>query len=160
MEKGNRIIIILSCTCCVALCAMVLALACGRKTMLQNFTPPPFEVNALSGTPQATDCLGWRELDTEAFCVGICAEVSIENDHVNVWLTNPEHNSVWIKLRILDNQGNTLGETGLITPGQYVQSVVLESVPAAGSSVALKVMAYEPETYHSAGSVSINTSIY
>ena len=55
--------------------------------------------------------------------------------------------------------GELLGETGLIRPGEYVQSVTFDTVPASGATISMKVMAYEPETYHSAGAVTLNTTI-
>ena len=64
-----------------------------------------------------------------------------------------------IKLRVLDAQGDTLGETGLIRPGEYVQSVALDALPEDGDAVTLKLMAYEPETYYSGGSVSLKTTV-
>ena len=60
---------------------------------------------------------------------------------------------------MLDANGNTLGETGLIRPGEYVQSVVFETIPEVGDSIGLKLMAYEPETYYSAGSATLNTTV-
>ena len=60
---------------------------------------------------------------------------------------------------MLDENGNTLGETGLIKPGEYVQSVELDRVPKVGTPIVLKIMAYQPDTYYSEGAVSLNTTI-
>ena len=76
-----------------------------------------------------------------------------------MWLTNPVSNTVWLKVRVLDEKGNTLGETGLIKPGEYVQSVTLDTVPKTGKPIVLKIMAYQPDTYYSEGAVSLNTKI-
>ena len=158
--QSDKIIVLLSWVCALALSAMALVLTFDKKTTVQNFVPPLFESNALLGTPDVPDDLGWSELNTDVFSVGVCGKVTVSNYKANIWLTNPVNNSIWIKLRILDEYGNILGETGLLTPGQYVQTVSLNTIPAVGSSVILKVMTYEPETYHSAGSISLNTSIY
>ena len=64
---------------------------------------------------------------------------------------------MWLKVRVLNSDGNILGESGLIRPGEYVQSVALQTIPSSGSAVALKIMAYEPETYYSAGTVTLTT---
>lgn len=78
---------------------------------------------------------------------------------MEVWLTNPDTNTLWLKLRVLDQDGNTLGETGLLRPGEYVRWVELENLPPAGSTVTLKLMAYEPDTYHSGGAASLQTTV-
>ena len=64
---------------------------------------------------------------------------------------------VWLKLRVLTADGTLLGETGLIRPGEYIKSVSLTSEVEDGTAIKLKIMAYEPDTYYSAGSVTLNT---
>ena len=93
------------------------------------------------------------------FSVWVCGNVTLDGSHATVYLTNPESNRVWMKLRIMDADGNILGETGLIKPGEYVQSVALSEVPAIGTAIQMKIMTYEPETYYSAGAVTMNTVI-
>ncbi len=62
-------------------------------------------------------------------------------------------------MRILDEHGDILGESGLIRPGEYVRSVKLDRVPKKSTVIALKIMAYEPDTYRSAGSAKLNTTM-
>ena len=58
-----------------------------------------------------------------------------------------------------DQQGNILGETGLVRENMYVRTVQL-SVPVHDKQpVSMKVMAYEPETYQSLGAVALNTTL-
>ena len=144
--------------CLVSVIVMVVAL-CTPKEETGEFTPPAFDSTAAVGTPAVSDGLGWQELDAEVYKVGICGKFVPKGNTADVWFTNPESNAVWLKVRVLDADGNTLGETGLIRPGEYVQSVVLETVPKAGTAIVLKIMAYEPETYYSAGAVSLNTTV-
>lgn len=40
-----------------------------------------------------------------------------------------------------------------------MQSVTFDTVPAPGATISMKVMAYEPETYHSGGAVTLNTVV-
>lgn len=75
----------------------------------------------------------------------------------DVYFTNSEKFDVWLKLRVLTADGTLLGETGLIRPGEYVKSVSLTSEVEDGTAIKLKIMAYEPDTYYSAGSVTLNT---
>lgn len=124
-----------------------------------EFTPPPFDAAAVVGTPAVPDGLGWQELDAVGYKAGICGKFIPDGNTADVWLTNPESNTVWLKVRVLDEKGNTLGETGLIKPGEYVQTVTMTSVPKSGTPITLKIMAYEPETYYSAGAVTLNTTM-
>ena len=89
----------------------------------------------------------------------ICGNVVVDDGKAVVYLTNPAENAVWLKVRLLAADGTLLGETGLIRPGEYVRAVDLTTVPAPGSQIQLKIMGYEPETYQSAGSVTLNTVI-
>ena len=91
--------------------------------------------------------------------VGICGKFISKGNTADVWLTNPESNTVWLKVRVLGEKGNTLGETGIIKPGEYVQSVTLDTVPKTGKPIVLKIMAYQPDTYYSEGAVSLNTTV-
>lgn len=125
-----------------------------------EFVAPPFDSAAVVGTPEVPDGLGWSELDAKGFYyVSVCGEVKLDKDSADVWFTNPEKNDVWMKLRILDENGKVLAETGLIRPGEYVQTVYFDKPPRVGDAITLRVMAYEPDTYTSAGAVSLETVI-
>lgn len=152
--KKNRLIAVLSTICILSLSMMVLAL--GRDQPQVAFTPPPFEPDAVTGEPPMPVHRGYQELDAQVFRVGLCGEVTVAEGRAQVWLYNPEENSVWLKLRVLDEAGNILGQTGLLRPGEYVRQVNLtDGTP--GMSIILKVMAYEPRTYHSAGALNVHT---
>lgn len=150
---------VLAAVCLLCLAVMTIALICTGTPSQKEFTPPPFDASVVSGTPEVPEELGWQELDAQTFRVSVCGAAVLEGSQADVWLTNPEGNNVWLKLRILDEDGEVLGETGLIRPGEYVQSVTFDTVPASGVEISMKVMAYEPETYHSAGAVTLNTTI-
>jgi hypothetical protein len=129
------------------------------QTEMGEFTPPPFDSSAVVGFPAVPDGLGWQELDAQAYIVGICGKFIPNGNTADIWLTNPEGNTVWLKVRVLDEKGSILGETGLVRPGEYVQSVELDTVPKTGTPIVLKIMAYQPDTYYSEGAVSLNTTI-
>ena len=99
----------------------------------------------------------YGRLDAKAFRFSAAGELIVRDGSIDVWLTDPAENQVWMKVRILDEQGGVLGESGLIRPGQYVRAVKLDTVPRETTAVTLKVMAYEPETYYSAGAASLRT---
>lgn len=144
-------------TCLMTVVALIAVFA-PRERENAAFVPPAFDENAVQGRPEVPDDLGWGELDAMVYKVFVCGVVRVEDGGANVWLTNPESNTVWLKLRILDQQGNILGETGIIRPGEYVQRIAFDQIPEPGTAIALKLMAYEPETYYSAGAVTLNTT--
>ena len=159
-QKKNYILPLAAVLCILSLAVMVFALTRQEvQTKVGEFTPPPFESSAVVGSPAVPDGLGWQELDTEVYKVGICGKFIPKGNTADVWLTNPVSNTVWLKVRVLDEKGNTLGETGLIKPGEYVQTVTLDSVPKTGKSIVLKIMAYQPDTYYSEGAVNFNTTV-
>ena len=153
----TKLLSVMSILCAISLLAMILALNGTEAEPV--FTPPPFEENARTGTPAATAKKGYQELDATWFRVGLCGELRVGENAVNVWFSNPEGNKVWLKLRILDENGNILGQSGILRPGEYLPAIHLSEVPAPGCIVIMKVMAYEPETYHSAGAVELHTVI-
>ena len=159
-QMKNYILPLAAVLCAVSLAVMVFALTRQEvQTEMGEFTPPPFDGGAVVGSPAVPEGLGWQELDAKVYKAGICGKFIPKGNTADVWLTNPESNTVRLKVRVLDEKGNTLGETGIIKPGEYVQSVELDNVPKAGKPIVLKIMAYQPDTYYSEGAVSLNTTI-
>jgi len=155
-QKKNYILPLAAVLCAVSLAVMVFALTRQEvQTEMGEFTPPPFDSAAVVGTPEVPDGLGYSELDCKVYKVSLCGKLGADGQ---IWLTNPESNEVWLKVRVLDAKGNILGETGLVRPGEYVQTVALTTIPKSGTPITLKIMAYEPETYYSAGAASLNTT--
>lgn len=156
MKKKNVPLLLAAAVCILSLAVMVFALNAGGRTGKGEFTPPPFDPAAEAGTPQVPEGLGYNELDCQVYKVSLCGKPTTDG---LVYLTNPETNDVWLKVRMLDEKGNILGETGLVRPGEYVRALTLENNPGSGTRVTLKIMAYEPETYYSAGAAALNTTI-
>lgn len=159
--KTNKTVPVLCGVFAVVLIVMSAALYFGGKQDTAEFTPPPFEPAAVSGVPEVPESLGYISPYQEGmgYRFSVCGNVVMEGNAAAVYLTNPAENEVWLKLRVLDENGNILGETGLIRPGEYVKDVALTENLTAGTKIKLKIMGYEPETYFSAGSATLNTAI-
>ena len=157
MTDPRRIVRFLTLLCIISVSIMMLALLVGGKS--DPFAPPPFDPEARAGMPEVPEDLSWQILDTGPFRAGLCGILIPERNWIPVWFTNPSQNTVWLRLRLLDKQGQILGETGLLRPGEYLHSVAVDPLPPAGTPVTLKVMAYEPETYHSAGAFTLRATI-
>ncbi len=145
--------------CAVAVVAMVVVIAIKFTPKKGEFVAPSFDSAAVVGTPEVPDGLGWGEAEAEEFVAMVCGVLNVNDGKADVWLTNPEKNTVWLKLRVMNEQGEILAETGLIRPGEYLQTVTFDTLPQSGDNITMKVMAYEPDTYLSAGAVSLKTVI-
>lgn len=154
---NKKPIAVLAALCAVALAVMTAVLVYTGQT---RFTPPPFDPAAQSGIPDVPKNLGYGELDATVFRFSAAGALTADNGGTDLWLTNPADSTVWLKARILDADGALLGESGLLRPGEYVQTVTLDRVPAQTAPVTVKIMAYEPETYYSAGSVLLQTQLF
>lgn len=159
-RKRKDIFIIAAVLCVISLIIMCVTLLFEKHNFQQNtFIPPLFEEKAICGTPSDINRDDWRQFDAQVYKFSICTSITVVGKKADIWLTNPQENLVWIKMRVLDESGNKLGETGLLRPGEYVQAVSFDEVPKDNTNIVLKLMAYEPETYYSTGSVQINTTI-
>ena len=135
--------------------------SCGDEEKLE-FVPPPFDAGAVVGTPDIKnpEAIGYTELDAKAYKLSVCGLVRLEGNSADIYFTNPETNDVWLKIRVLDKNGNILGETGLIRPGEYVKTITFDKkVPKVGDEITMKIMGYQPDTYYSAGAVNLGTRI-
>ena len=159
--KTNKTLSVLCGVFAVVLIVMAAVLFFGGKQNTAEFTPPPFDATTVAGVPEVPESLGYISpyQDGMGYRFSVCGNVIMDGSNAAVYLTNPAENEVWLKLRVLDENGNILGETGLVRPGEYVKDVALTEKLTAGTKIKLKIMGYEPETYFSAGSATLNTAI-
>lgn len=157
----KKVIRICSAVCAVAVIGMILSfILTGKKHEQAEFTPPAFEAAAQVGTPDTVDS-SWTQIyrDGMDFSAHVCGKVVIKDGAADLFFTNDSGNDVWLKLRILDENDKVLAETGLLKPNEYLRTVVFTKIPKSGAKIRLKIMAYEPETYYSAGAVILNTVV-
>lgn len=152
LEKMVWIVCILS----VLMMAAVVVKAAGMK---DTFVPPEFEKEAKQGTPKVPESLGYMPLDvSEGFRVSVCGNLKTDGDTAEIWLTSAKENQVWLKLQLYEGT-RLLGETGVLKPGEYVQKVHLSNVSAKTTEVKMKLIAYTPDTWYSAGNVELKTML-
>ena len=157
----NQTVYLSAALCFLAVIGMIVCLILtGGKSEQAEFTPPPFETAAQNGMPDVAD-ESWTKVyqDGMNFSAHICGGVILNGQSAEVYFTNDNGNEVWMKLRITDEKENILAETGLLKPNEYVRAVEFDAVPASGTKIKLKIMAYEPDTYYSAGAVTQNTTV-
>lgn len=157
VSKQQKIIYILIAAVIVCAGLLLTAILMPQKQPIGEFVPPPFDENAVTGTPTPPEQLYYSELFQEgmAYRFGICMALNVEQNRLRAYFSNVEGNEVWLKIRVISESGDTLGESGLLKPGEYVEYIKLSDEAKPGTKVTMLVMGYEPETYYSAGSVPL-----
>jgi len=97
----------------------------------------------------------------QGFDIKLCGRLFAQNNTVDIYLTNPASNNVWMMTEVQDENGKVLAKSGIIKPGEYVQSVALvKNVTAAETNVKIVVIGYAPDSYASRGMVGMKTTLF
>ena len=155
MDKlEKRILLIVGAVALVVLAIVLVQRSKEPDVVVNDFTPPPFESAALTGTPEVPDesLYGTLALSDEV-SVSLYSSPVVTDGAAQVCFTSLPENEAWVLLRLLDAEGNLLGESGLLRPGEYVESVVLENNPSSPQAIA-RILTYELDTYYSLGSAN------
>lgn len=160
MDKQQKMILIaVGALVLVALIAWIVVMTVQVRPVRGEFIAPSFEENALVGAPEEPLPPQYgRVTVNDDFAFGITASPTLSGNDLAIYLASPTTNTVWMLVRIYDESGNLLGESGLIRPGEYLPSVTLTAQPT-GLTVRASVLSYEPETYYSCGSANATLHI-
>lgn len=155
----KRLVYLLAAVCLAAVAFMLCVIfgsGQNKSPTTPSFTPPAFDVAAVKGVPELENIPDISEFDAGSYKFSVCAEPMLADKKLLVYLIDPNNSGVLLKLRVMDENGETVGESGLIRQGEYLPDVELER---SVSKAKIKVMAYEPSTYYSAGSVILEVNI-
>ena len=142
---------------------VIMILTCVIVTMQKNaegqsdgFVVPPFDASASYGVP--TDIpkeLAYGNMKIrEDFKISMCTKPVVNGKDVDVYFTAGENNGVYVRLLLLNEAGEIIGESGVLKPGEYVKTILLKSALTESAAVTAKILSYEPETYYSMGTVT------
>ena len=121
------------------------------------FRAPERDPGAAAGTAENT--LGFEMLPVrEGYTVGIDTTPVYQDGRLYINAACPEDNTVWFMLRVYQ-EDTLIGQSGIFYPNEYVESVACSRELSAEDKVLIKVMAYEPETYHSEGAAQISVAV-
>ena len=155
MDKQQKVIItVLS----VILLGLVIAtastlIARRSQTVMGEFEAPPFDDRAVSGVPVVDDALNYREITVaDGFRFSMCGNLTLSDNGCIVYFTSSPDNTVWLLMKIYDEAGNLVGQSGLLRPGEYLENIVLLKKMSSNAKVKVKILSYEPDTYYSQGS--------
>lgn len=157
MDKQQRLIVAIlgGILAVLVICLVVLVLTRTPEIIVSDFDKPPFDENALLGTPEeAVAREDYRTINVkDNYSFSICGAPSFADGSLVPYFASHGTNEVWLLLKVYDVDGTELGKSGLIRPGEYVKSIALSRAPS-GDTVQVKILSYEPETYFSRGAAS------
>ena len=164
MKNKMLIAIIAAAVVCVLSIGVMIFALIHFAPEKQPFIPPEFDAAAVEGSLEETDdlkALGWSKVEAGGipYVARVCGRVLVKEQKADLWFYNEPESEAWLKLRITDGEGIIIAETGLIKPGQYLQTVEFNRPLADDEKISMKIMGYEPETYHSVGALSLGTKI-
>lgn len=145
--------------------ATILFTALGLGFYFNNYSKqynkPSFEKEYSEGKVEIDDIYGYSEMQfSNEYRVGACGSPYANSEGVDIYFSNPQGNNVLLKCLLIDNEGNTVGECGLINPNCYVKTIKFNKPKSPGSyEMTMKVLGFEPETYYSKGIVNLKTYI-
>ena len=150
-RKEKRIITVTAVLLVAALIATAVVFFVQKNK--NSFDPPPCDKGATSGIPTVNnDALQYRSVKvSEDLSFSLCMCPSYEDGEVKVLLTNDEGSSAYVRIVLFDAEDNTVGESGLIKPGEYVESVSLSITPENDMTLKAKILSYDMKTYYSRG---------
>ena len=138
----------------LAAALLIVLLTREDEIIVNDFVPPAFDSAAVSGLPVGVDTSIYGTLIlADGIAVSLYSAPTVTDGTAQVYFASHASNTAWVRLRLLDAQGVLLGETGLLRPGEYVESLILQTMPKSGQ-VTAKILTYQPDTYYSMGSAT------
>lgn len=160
VTASKRKNIIISIIIITVLCGL-LALWFYFNNYSKRYEKPKFESTYSEGKVDIDEKYGYSEMQiSDEYKVGVCGAPSANVNGVDLYFSNLEENDVLLKCLLIDSDGNTVGESGLIKPNCYIKTVNFNSPKPVGNyNLTIRVLGFEPETYYSRGVVSLKTNI-
>lgn len=133
-----------------------------RLNTTPQFIPPEFDPSAQVGEPTPDIDLGYTTVNVEqGFAIKLCGRLFVKNNSVDIYLTNPASNDLWMMTELQDENGKVLAKSGIIKPGEYIKAItLLKNVTAEKTNVKIVVIGYAPDTYASRGTVGMKTELF
>ena len=158
-KKEKTIITVTAALLVVALIATAVVFFVQKKK--NDFTPPPFDKGAISGKPAVdNEAFQYRKVTvSEDLIFSLCMCPLYAAGKADVFLTNDESSNAYIRIVLFDAEDNPIGESDLLKPGEYIESVSLSISPEKDTSIKAKILSYDKKTYYSKGTSDGNLSL-
>lgn len=91
---------------------------------------------------------------------GLLKEYTINENNREIYLVNPESNTVYFKYTIFLKDGQTIYESDYIPPNQMVKADLYERLEKGGHELHVLVESIDMETHSACNSAQLNTKIF
>ncbi len=150
-KKKIGIITSLSLILCICVGYLYIRFTEGYRT----FRAPEHEAGIAEGIPSEENVQHYEELPVrEGYVVGIDATPVYSDGRLYLNIANLKGNTVWFLVRVY-MEDELIAESGIFYPDEYVEAVACSRELSTDDKVLIKVLAYEPDTYHSEGVAQI-----
>lgn len=123
------------------------------------FRAPEHESMAVKGIPGGENLWHYEEIPVkDGYVVGIDTNPHYSEGRLYLNVTNCEGNTVWFLVRIYQ-EDKLIAETGIFYPGEFVGDISCDEKIDDSDSILIKILAYEPDTYHSEGVIQISCAV-
>lgn len=157
MQKNKGIIILLSILVVLIIIIIFLFFSIKNKS---EFKEIPFDKSSSINIPKDINYEDSILEIADGYSIYISPSPKIvDNNYLKIDFISIETNNIWIKVRILDENDNILGESELIKPGEYLEKIKIKKNLKSQDKIIYKIMGYEKESYYSAGTISLNTKV-
>lgn len=154
-KKKIGIITSLSLILCIFLGYLYIRYAEGYGT----FRAPEHETGVTQGIPSGENVQHYEELPVrEGYAVGVDTSPLYRDGRLYLNVANLKDNTVWFLVRVYMGD-ERIAETGIFYPDEYVEDISCRRKLSANDKILIKVLAYEPDTYHSEGVAQIIAAV-
>lgn len=156
--KNKYIVILAIIAVIMIIITLIIAQVVDSK---KQFLKPEFDSNAINITNEnIAEELQYAEINVEeGYTVGLCNNLVLDSsNNIKICFSSLKENTVYVKLRIYDKNEELIKETGLLKPGEQIEKINADNIKET-KDVTIKIMSYDPDTYYSRGTVTLNTKI-
>ncbi len=154
-KKKIGIITSLSLILCIFAGYLYLRYTGGYRT----FRAPEHETGVTAGIPSKENVQHYEELPVrEGYTIGIDTSPRYRDGWLYLNIANPKGNTVWFLVRVY-LEDKLIAETGIFYPDEYVEATPCSKKLSTDDKILIKVLAYEPDTYHSEGVAQISAAV-
>lgn len=154
-KKIIGIITSLSLILCIFLGYLYIRYAEGYRT----FLAPKHEASTAEGIPTVENMRHYEELPVrEGYMVGMDTSPRYYDGKLYLNVTNLKSNTVWLLVQVY-REDKLIAKTGIFYPNEYVEGIPCSKELSANDKILIKILAYEPDTYHSEGVAQITTVV-
>ena len=162
-DRKKKILIILVPAILIIIAAMLIISGIFiRKNNISKtaeFVPPEYESMAQEGIPSLDESYLYGEVPTK-FNYGFSMAMNLymqKDKSLNVYFTNPATNTMLLRIVVEDSStGEKLYESGVLKPGQYIESLQPADKDMINKAydVTVRVYAYKPDSWYSGGTTT------